>query len=320
MTSLQNYLVPWIISQVFSLVLLLIAWKKPLWARYIFAVLFLAAGIFNWFTVSKTPEAYLMYAETAISLYRDFINGWFREHIFPVIGTIATGQLLLGAGMLAGRRWLAFSCLGIILFLMAIAPLGVGSAFPFSITVSVAVFLVYRHWQTRWGATDMELRMSIPGDDLVSKPDFNATRGITINAQPDKIFPWIVQIGSGRAGWYSIDWIDNGGKTSSFEILPEFQQISKEQFIPFTPDQKNGMWVADFEKDKFILWKDKKGDASWCWYLVPQNDGTTRLLTRLRTRYNWRSIWIIYYLLYDIGDIVIMSRCMKGIRQRAENS
>ena len=147
MTSLQNYLVPWIISQVFSIVLLFIAWKKPVWARYIFSVMFLAAGTFNWFTVTNTPEAYQMYAETAIGFYRDFINGWFRDHVLLAVGAIATGQLLIGAGMMAGRRWLAFSCLVIIIFLIAIAPLGVGSAFPFSITVSIAVFLVYRYYR-----------------------------------------------------------------------------------------------------------------------------------------------------------------------------
>ena len=59
--------------------------------------------------------------------------------------------------------------------------------------------------------------------------------------------------------------------------------------------------------------------ASWCWYIIPAGTRSTRLLTRLRTRYDWTSKWIIYYLIYDIGDIIMMSKCMKGIKQRAEN-
>lgn len=318
MNSFQQYLIPWIVSQFVSLLILFLAWKKPVWTRYILAVIFCAAGIFNWFTGMKTPDAYLMYAETSLGFYRDFINGWFKEHIQMVIPIIASGQLLVGIGLFAGRRWLALGCLGAIIFLIAIIPLGVGSAFPFSITVSVAAFLVYRNWQTRWGATELEFNRSLPGDDLVMKPDFNATRGITIRTTPQNIFPWIVQIGSKRAGWYSINLLDNGGVQSASEILPEYQHIEKGLFIPFTPDQKNGMWVIDYETDKFILWGDKLGKASWCWYLVPGTDGTTRLLTRLHTRYDWRSLWIIYYLIYDIGDIVMMSKCMKGIKTRAE--
>ncbi len=145
MSSFHQYFIPWTISQVVSLLILYVSWKKPVWARYIFAVLFFGAGIFNLFTGLKTPEAYLMYSETAIGLYREFITGWFSAHIRIVIPLIATGQLLIGLFMVMGRRWLDLGCLGIIIFLMAIAPLGVGSAFPFSITVSVAAYLVYRH-------------------------------------------------------------------------------------------------------------------------------------------------------------------------------
>jgi len=309
---------PYAVSQLVSIIILILAWKKPVWARYLFAVIFIVAGLFNWATSLRAPESYLMFAETAVPLYRNFIHGWFSEHITLMVPFVATGQILIGAGLIAGGRWLALGCLGAILFLMAIAPLGVGSAFPFSITVSIAVFLVYRHWQLRWGATKTELSLSLPGDELVKRPDFNATRGIAIQAAPGQIFPWIVQIGSRRAGWYSIDRIDNAGIRSSWEILPEFQRLEQGQFIPFTPDQKQGMWVHSFEKDWFILWEDKKGNASWLWYLIPVSPGETRLLTRLRTRYDWKSIWILYYLIYDIGDIVMMSKCMKGIRKRSE--
>ncbi len=178
--------------------------------------------------------------------------------------------------------------------------------------------LVLRPWHLRWGATDNDLALNLPADSLVTNPDFNATRGITINSTPEEIWKWIIQIGSRRAGWYSIDWMDNAGIKSSYEILPEFQKIEIGQFIPFTPDQKNGMWVKEFKVNEYILWVDKDGRATWLWYLYPVAEKQSRLLTRLRTKYVWKGFWIIYYLLYDFGDIVMMSKCLKGIKKRAE--
>ena len=190
-------------------------------------------------------------------------------------------------------------------------------------TLLILSFTVYilliRPWHLHWGASNEEVKMILPGDEIVSKPDFNATRGISINATADNIWKWIVQIGSKRAGWYSIDWMDNAGIPSSSEILPEFQHIETGQFIPFTPDQKNGMWVSDFRVNEYILWTDKKGMATWLWYIYNDSENNTRLLTRLRTKYIWKGFWVIYYLIYDFGDIVMMSRCMKGIKKRAEN-
>jgi hypothetical protein len=145
MSAFHQYFYPWLISQVVSLVILFLAIKKPGWTRFIFVFLFFAAGLFNWVTAIRTPEAYLMYADTAIAIYRNFITGWFRDHIQFVIPLIATGQLVIGVLMLLGGKWQRLGCIGIICFLLAIAPLGIGSAFPFSITVSVAAFLVYRN-------------------------------------------------------------------------------------------------------------------------------------------------------------------------------
>jgi hypothetical protein len=184
--------------------------------------------------------------------------------------------------------------------------------------LTIIYLLIIRPWQLHWGATKTEVNLSLPGDNIVLKPDFNGTRAITIHAPEKIIWRWIIQIGSRRAGWYSIDWIDNAGIKSSNEILSAFQKIEAGQFIPFTPDQKNGMWVKEFKENEYILWVDKDGKATWLWQLLPSGDGNTRLLTRLRTRYTWKGFWVIYYLLYDMGDIIMMSQCLKGIKKRAE--
>ncbi len=185
--------------------------------------------------------------------------------------------------------------------------------------VFILIYLfIIRPWHLHWAAAQNEVELILPGDYLVLKPNFNATRAITINASPEIIWRWIIQIGSKRAGWYSIDWIDNGGIKSSTSISAAFQTIEINQFIPFTPDQKNGMWVKDFKSNQYILWVDKTGNATWVWYLLPDGNNKTRLLTRLRTKYVWKGFWIIYYLLFDMGDIIMMRTCMKGIKRRAE--
>ena len=74
---------------------------------------------------------------------------------------------------------------------------------------------VIRPWQLRWGATNEEVARAMPGDDVVKRPTFNATRAVTIQARPEEIWPWLVQIGVTRAGWYSYDWLDNLGKPSA---------------------------------------------------------------------------------------------------------
>lgn len=186
-----------------------------------------------------------------------------------------------------------------------------------SVLVVVYFSLIRRRLLT-WGATSEESKESLPGDDVVQNPHFVATRATTISAPPSEVWKWIIQIGSARAGWYSIDWMDNAGVPSSRKILPEFQKIETDDFIPFTPDQKNGLWVKDYKEFEYILWWDKKGKGTWLWYLKEVDGGKTRLMTRLRTTYNFKFPWVVYYMLYDFGDIVMMRKCMLGIKERAE--
>ncbi len=186
------------------------------------------------------------------------------------------------------------------------------------IALVVIYFIFIRPWTLTWGATKDEVVRPLPGDEIVKKTHFVATRAVAIQASPGDVWQWLIQIGSGRAGWYSIDWIDNGGKESVWKILPEFQKIENDYFVPFTPDQKNGMWVFGFKTPEYILWWDKKGKATWLWLLTETAPGQTRLLTRLRTEYDFSFPWIIYYILYDLGDILMMRKCMLGIKDRAE--
>ena len=178
--------------------------------------------------------------------------------------------------------------------------------------------VLVRPWQLRWGATDAEVKRSMPGDDMVRAPSFNATRAVTIHASAENIYPWIVQMGVTRAGWYSYDLLDNLGKPSAENILTEYQTIQVGDVIPMSPDGKQGMRVKDFSKNKWMLWWDNKGDSSWVWDIQPEGEADSRLVTRVRVKYRLLSPAIAFNLLVEFFDIIMMRKCMLGIKRRAE--
>jgi len=181
-----------------------------------------------------------------------------------------------------------------------------------------AYMLVFRPLQMNRGATEEEINRAMPGDDIVQYPDFNATRGVTVQASPEQIWPWLVQIGHTRAGWYSYDLVDNLAKPSAEKIVPEWQNLQIGDLVPISPDGKYGFRVKDFEVNKWMLWWDNEGDLSWLWFFSPLEDGTTRLITRLKMDYNWKFPLLFFDLLIDVGDFVMMRQCMLGIKDRAE--
>lgn len=140
--NIKQFWLPYLIAQVFSVIILIVAWKNTKIARILFALLFLGASITNLYTVFKTPDAYLSYADMAIIFYKDFINGWFSKYHQVIIPVIATGQFLIATGMVLKSHWVKWACTGAIIFLLSIAPLLVGAGFPFSLTVSLAAWLI----------------------------------------------------------------------------------------------------------------------------------------------------------------------------------
>jgi len=153
---------------------------------------------------------------------------------------------------------------------------------------------------------------------MVRAPSFNATRAVTIHASAENIYPWIVQMGVTRAGWYSYDLLDNLGKPSAENILTEHQTIQVGDVIPMSPDGKQGMRVKDFSKNKWMLWWDDKGDSSWVWDIQPEGEADFRLVTRVRVKYRLLSPAIAFNLLVEFFDIIMMRKCMLGIKRRAE--
>jgi hypothetical protein len=182
-----------------------------------------------------------------------------------------------------------------------------------------AYLRIIRPWTLRWGATDEEVGRPLPGDRLMTRPGFKATRAITIAARPEYVWPWLVQLGSGRAGWYAIDRIDNAGVPSAQTIRPELQDLQVGDLVPMVVGQEIGPRVKELEPNRRMLWWDGRGEFTWEWVLDPLDDQTTRLLCRVQEAYP--PLWsrrMLYAVVASTGDIVMVRRQLRGIRARAE--
>jgi hypothetical protein len=140
----QMLIIAYSVSNILGLLILWAAAKNTKLARLLFVLLFAWASRTNYTTCHEHPEVYLEYSKAANSIYRNFINGWFHNHTTVMVSLIAFGQALIALGMLLKGTLVKLGCAGAIVFLMAIAPLGIYAGFPFSLTVSVAAYLVLK--------------------------------------------------------------------------------------------------------------------------------------------------------------------------------
>jgi hypothetical protein len=179
---------------------------------------------------------------------------------------------------------------------------------------------LYRHWHLRWGATDDEVRGPLPGDSIVPKASFKATRAITIDAAPELVWPWIVQMGYRRAGFYTYALLDNAGFESAERVLEEYQPPKIGDWMPMAKqvNETTAFKVTAFTTNEWLLWE--KPDSTWAWKLLPLDGRRTRLISRLKARYAWEKPGsaILTLVLLEFGDFPMMRRVMKGIKARAE--
>ena len=179
----------------------------------------------------------------------------------------------------------------------------------------------WRPWCLTWGATDAEAAMALPGDELLEDPDVVTTRAIGIDVPPSTIWPWIVQMGPGRAGAYTYDWIENLAGLdmhSVDELLPQFQDIS------VGDGWRLGMKgprleVARLDQESALVLRSDDGNWVWAFVLVPDGQGT-RLLSRNRIRQPGASATtraLTTYLM-EPGSLVMERKMLLGIKERAE--
>jgi hypothetical protein len=186
----------------------------------------------------------------------------------------------------------------------------------------IAYPLFFRRWCLTWGATAEEVSRKLPGDELLPEADIVSTRAVTVGAPPDAVWPWLVQMGSGRGGAYTYDWIENLfglHMHSARQILPQFQDLEVGDELPMGPGRPvMRVEVCDPERTLAIRFAD--GNWVWIFALVAEG-GQTRLISRNRiaTPGAARAVRLFNLLVMEPGSLVMERKMLLGIKQRAED-
>jgi hypothetical protein len=174
----------------------------------------------------------------------------------------------------------------------------------------------------RWGATPAEIDATFPGDELVPAPASFVNRAITIQAAPEAIYPWIVQLDAEKGGWYSYDWLETNllrcPMVNADRIHPEWQDRQVGDAVNMCPDGSGPppYTVAQMHPNRAMVMGHQEGDK-WLdlsqFVITPQADGSSRLILRTRTNMVG-GIWSVIH-----PGVFIMERGMlRGIKVRAE--
>lgn len=193
---------------------------------------------------------------------------------------------------------------------------------------NAAWILLARPRYLRWGATDQECDEALPGDDLILPADLAATRAITVRASIVQVWPWIAQLGQGRGGFYSYDFLENlvGCDIHSADrIVPEWQDVGVGDDVRLAPQV--GLVVAFLERGRSLVLRGgipigttaPPYDFTWAFALRDEPDETTRLL--VRERYAYTRPWA--RLLVEPTEAVsfmMSQKMLRGIKDRAERT
>jgi proline iminopeptidase len=206
------------------------------------------------------------------------------------------------------------------------------------IGMSVLLSPLLRPWYTRWGANREEASRPLPGDEYVPSPKSEMTLAVDVQAPPEQVWPWFVQIGCQRAGWYSYDLLDNAGIPSASRLLPEHQRLEIGDVIKAMPTGEFGFPVAAIQPKEWItlggILDTRTGEAvkdpnqlpeayfagDLTFYLEPLGEKATRAIFRQRLDWNPSALNTMAYRVFMEPISFVMARKMLlGIRARVEN-
>jgi hypothetical protein len=174
----------------------------------------------------------------------------------------------------------------------------------------------------RWGATDAEVNDCFPGDELVPKPQTYSTRAVTIRAPAKRVWPWLVQLGQHRAGFYSYTWLENlsgAHMKNADEIVPEWQHLEVGDEVWLHPSV--ALRVAAIEPGRWFVLGD-----DWGFFVRPIDDQTSRLIVRSRGTYKFPDLthpilnFLYWRLIFEPAHFIMERGMMLGIKGRAKRS
>ena len=184
--------------------------------------------------------------------------------------------------------------------------------------VLVVGYLFIRPWHLRWGATTEDVSRAMPGD----LEHIGWTRAITIEAAPEEVWPWLMQWGQGRGGWYSYDWVENllGFDIHTADrILPEYQDLNVGDPICMARGFCTSH-VTVIEPNQWLSWQAKDEDGTPVWTftfgLVPVDDTHTRLIVRESFNNSFVPPAAVFAL--EIPDVVMELKALNTVKERVE--
>ena len=330
----QEYLTMYLGANTIALAILAAAFWQPRLVRWLWVAIFLWAASVNTFTAASTPWMYLAYGGlTPSTLYREFIEGWFSAHIQPMVLSIAVGQMVIAILLSRASDARRLGVFGAVVFLLAIAPLGVGSGFPFSL-IAIASLLVMERGLRQVALTDRS-----PAAPFVPNPDVRDEQEIIIRAPVDLVFFQATRInlqslplvraifwirstimGDTRiprppmgilAETMSLGWgllahtpcrtVVMGAVTRPWERNVTFRAVEPEQFAAFAePDYVKIVWTLEAEADGSGLTRFRT---------------TTRVVATdadARRKFRW------YWRAFGLGIQLIRWDMLRALRRKAE--
>jgi hypothetical protein len=167
-----------------------------------------------------------------------------------------------------------------------------------------------------------EKRRPLPGDRLLPNAKGRWTHAITIQAPPSAIWPWLVQVGCRRGGWYSYDSLDNGGLASADRIRPELQQIEVGDLMAWTPRTSDGFFVAEIEPERALVLTGDAGlyRVAWAFVLEPIDASSTRLLVRASGEYDRPAVWLLLQFVWRPLHFAMERKQLLNLRRRSESA
>jgi proline iminopeptidase len=204
---------------------------------------------------------------------------------------------------------------------------------------AIAVYASVVRPRVQWlGTSNEERRATYPGDELISGGRRYGAMATTIAAPPECVWPWLVQMGCDRAGFYSFDRLDNGGRPSADGIHMQWQNLREGDRIASTPDADRWFDVARLVPERALVLRASMtvpaarnfdpanglpraySDSTWGFFLRPTVDGHTRLVVTGRARGRPQPlIALANWLFWDPAHWVMQIRQFAGIRRRAES-
>lgn len=204
------------------------------------------------------------------------------------------------------------------------------------LATAASSYALLQHLGRTSGSTRAERSARLPGDELVEEAFVVTDHAVTIEAAPSLVWPWLVQMGWGRAGWYTARWVDRAffpaNRPSADRLHPEWQGLAVGDWIPDgSPETKCGFVVDELDVDHHLVlhstehlppqFRDRFGawiDWSWAFVLRDLGGGRTRFHFRTRARLGPPWLAAAYWLVLIPADHVMARQMLTGVRLRAE--